>query len=65
MRTPTPLVYILIISYNGEEDVLRLLESLSRSTYPHCRTLLVDNDSKDDGSATETANWSSVKALFD
>jgi GT2 family glycosyltransferase len=48
MMNSWPLVYILIISYNGEKYVLRLLESLSRSTYPNSRTLLIDNNSTDD-----------------
>lgn len=45
--TDAPLVYIIILSWNGRKDTLECLSSLRRISYPHARLLLVDNASTD------------------
>ncbi len=41
-----PLVYIIIVNWNGLEDTLECLESLRNITYPNFRVIVVDNGSK-------------------
>jgi GT2 family glycosyltransferase len=43
----TPLVYILIANWNGKVMTLECLESLRSITYRPCRTLVIDNASRD------------------
>lgn len=47
-----PLVYIIILNYNGAHLTLDCLRSVSRVDYPNLRILIVDNASTD-GSATQ------------
>ncbi len=44
-----PLVYVLVINWNGMEHLEECFDSLLASTYPNARFILVDNAS-DDGS---------------
>ncbi len=43
----SPLVYIVVLSWNGKEDTLECLKSLKEVTYPNHRVLVVDNASTD------------------
>lgn len=43
-----PKVAIIILNWNGADDTLALLESLSHVTYPNFSVTVVDNASKDD-----------------
>ena len=43
----SPLVYVLIINWNGREHLEACFESLLASTYANARFVLVDNASKD------------------
>jgi len=43
----SPLVYIVVLSWNGKEDTLECLKSLKAITYPNHRVLMVDNASTD------------------
>jgi GT2 family glycosyltransferase len=47
-----PLVYCIVLNFNGALDTIECLESLRRITYGNCRTIIVDNGSSD-GSAAE------------
>ena len=47
-----PSVEIIVLNYNGREDTLRCLSSLSRTSYPNFGITLVDQNS-DDGLAQE------------
>ncbi|MBU1298073.1 MAG: glycosyltransferase family 2 protein [Bacteroidetes bacterium] len=47
-----PLVYIIVLSWNGKADTLECLSSLKELVYPNYRVLVVDNASSD-GSAEE------------
>jgi GT2 family glycosyltransferase len=42
-----PLVYVIILTWNGKRDTIACLESLRSVTYPNFRTILVDNASAD------------------
>jgi len=44
---PAPLVYIVVLSWNGREDTLACLESCRAISYPNARVLVVDNGSSD------------------
>ena len=43
----TPLVYIVILNWNGREDTLVCLESVARLGYSNCRVIVADNGSTD------------------
>jgi GT2 family glycosyltransferase len=42
-----PLVYIIIVNWNGREVTLDCLDSLSRLSYKHTKVVVVDNASSD------------------
>ncbi len=44
----TPVIAIIVLNYNGKEDTLECLKSLSRLDYPYYKVYVVDNGSKDD-----------------
>ena len=43
----TPLVYLIVLTWNGKEDTLECLKSLRQLTYKNARILVVDNASID------------------
>lgn len=43
-----PLVYVIILSYNGSKYILKLLNSVYQSVYNNIHVLIVDNHSEDD-----------------
>jgi GT2 family glycosyltransferase len=42
-----PLVYVVMLTWNQQEDTLACLDSLSQVTYPNYRVVVVDNGSTD------------------
>lgn len=42
-----PLVSVVIPMYNNTENVIKILESLTQSNYPHIETIIVDDNSTD------------------
>lgn len=44
-----PLVYVVVLSYNGRKWLRRCLESVLRTDYPNFQVLVVDNGSSDGG----------------
>jgi len=46
--TSDPLVFIIIVNWNGTHDTLACLESLSKISYVNHRIIVVDNASTDD-----------------
>lgn len=48
-RAPSaPLVYVVVLNWNGWQDTMECLQSLSKITYAHSRVIVVDNGSTDD-----------------
>lgn len=45
MSITKPSVYIIILNYNGDDDTIACLESLSCNDYPNYKTVVVDNAS--------------------
>lgn len=43
-----PLVYIILVNYNGYEDTIECVKSLEKVTYRSYKIIIVDNDSNDD-----------------
>jgi GT2 family glycosyltransferase len=46
-ETTTPLVYIILVNWNGKEDTLACLDSLQKIAYTNHKILVVDNASTD------------------
>ncbi|MEI7643897.1 MAG: glycosyltransferase family 2 protein [Chloroflexales bacterium] len=51
-----PLVYLVVLNWNGYADTHECLESLRGLAYPNCRVLVVDNASSDDSPARIAAD---------
>jgi GT2 family glycosyltransferase len=47
-RVDYPLVYIIIVNWNGWQDTINCLDSLEKVSYPNFETLVVDNGSLND-----------------
>ncbi|MFK7899576.1 MAG: glycosyltransferase family 2 protein [Cyclobacteriaceae bacterium] len=47
MSDSSPLVYLIIVNYNSSEHSIELLNSIKRLTYPHKKTIILDNCSTD------------------
>jgi len=43
----TPLVFIIVLNWNGKDDTLECLGSLQQLDYPNFETVVVDNGSTD------------------
>lgn len=43
----SPIVYIIVLTWNGKKDTLECLSSLQRVSYPNTHIILVDNASTD------------------
>lgn len=43
-----PLVSIITVNFNGSEDTLEMIESLTRISYPNIEIIVVDNHSEND-----------------
>jgi GT2 family glycosyltransferase len=48
MQTQFPLVYVIIVNWNGWRDTLQCLASLRELNYPNYKTIVVDNASTDE-----------------
>jgi GT2 family glycosyltransferase len=51
-----PLVYIILLNWNGWKDTIECLESIFRNQYPNYRVIVCDNDSQD-GSLDKIKLW--------
>jgi GT2 family glycosyltransferase len=58
-----PLVYIIILNWNGCEDTLACLASLREVSYPNYRVLLVDNASEDGSVQAVREGYEQVEVL--
>lgn len=43
-----PLVSIVTVNFNGSEDTIEMIESLTRITYPNIEIIVIDNHSEND-----------------
>ncbi len=51
MRMPEPLVFVILVNWNGKNVTIECLDSLAKVSYKNFRIIVVDNASSD-GSAT-------------
>lgn len=58
-----PLVYIIVLNWNGYDDTEECLRSLERVTYPNFKTLVVDNGSSDGSQALVEKNFPGTELL--
>jgi hypothetical protein len=56
----SPVVYAMIINFNGWRDTIECLESVYRSDYPALRVMILDNASRD-GSLDRIREWVDAK----
>lgn len=57
-----PKVSIIILNWNGWQDTLECLESLSKISYPYYEVIVVDNASEDD-SVKKIKEWTKKKSI--
>jgi len=62
-KNEKPLVYIILINWNGLEDTLECLESLRKIAYPKFRVIVVDNGSKDNQADIIKEKFPEVKLI--
>ena len=53
-------VAVIIVNYNGGEQILECLRSLERQTYANYHVVVVDNDSKDGSLEAVRAHFPNV-----
>jgi GT2 family glycosyltransferase len=59
----SPLVYIIVLTWNGKVDTLECLKSLALLTYSNFKTVVVDNASDDGTSEAVRQLYSSVHVI--
>jgi GT2 family glycosyltransferase len=57
-----PLVSVVVLNWNGEEDLSKCLQSLSRQSYPRYEIIVVDNASTD-GSVESAEKYPQAKII--
>ncbi len=58
-----PLVYLVILNWNGYDDTQECLESLRGLAYPNCRIIVVDNASRDDSPDRIAAEYPDIELV--
>ncbi|MGA2682125.1 MAG: glycosyltransferase family 2 protein [Candidatus Bathyarchaeia archaeon] len=61
--TSTPLVYVIVLNYNGVEYLKACLSSLELQTYTNCRIVVYDNASTDDSADFVSKNFPNITLL--
>lgn len=59
-----PLVYIIVLTWNGKKDTLECLSSLKELTYPNYKILVVDNASSDGTQEEVQKQFSDVEYIL-
>jgi GT2 family glycosyltransferase len=59
-----PLVYIVVLTWNGKADTLECLQSLQRLTYSNARILVVDNASEDGTAEAVRLSFPGVELIW-
>jgi GT2 family glycosyltransferase len=62
-KTKTPLVYCIVLNWNGWQDTLVCLASLMLQDYPRLVVVVVDNCSQDDSVARIRQNYPSIELI--
>ena len=57
-----PLVYLIILNWNGMKDTLECLESVRAIDYPNCKIVVVDNGSHDDTTLWINEHYPQIRA---
>ncbi|MGQ9671032.1 MAG: glycosyltransferase [Desulfosoma sp.] len=58
-----PLIAIVVLNWNGKNDTLECLHSLSSANYRNCLSIIVDNGSTDDSVAAIRAAFPDVMII--
>lgn len=58
-----PMVYIIIVNWNGLDDTLECLESLEKINYPSYKIIVVDNGSKNNQADAIKEKFSGVELI--
>jgi GT2 family glycosyltransferase len=58
-----PLVYIIILNWNGRDLTLDCLDSISKVKYENSKVLVVDNNSEDDSVKNISGKFPEVEVL--
>lgn len=58
-----PLIYAIVLNYNGYRDALECLETLKKVAYPNLRILAVDNGSTDGSAAIIAKEFPEIELL--
>ncbi|HDY67076.1 MAG TPA: glycosyltransferase family 2 protein [Candidatus Scalindua sp.] len=58
-----PLVYIIILNWNGWRDTVECVESVLKITYPSYRILIVDNGSTDESAKILSQKFPNIEIL--
>jgi GT2 family glycosyltransferase len=58
-----PLVYIIVLTWNGKKDTLECLSSLKQLVYPNYRVLVVDNASVDGSTEQVKSQFPDVELI--
>ena len=59
----SPLVYIVVLNWNGWQDTVACLRSLELLDYNNCRVLVVDNASSDDSVVRIRGSFATVEVI--
>jgi GT2 family glycosyltransferase len=59
----SPLVFVVLLNWNGWPDTLVCLETVLSSDYPRVRVVVCDNDSQD-GSFDRIRDWAEVRGVL-
>ena len=62
MKKP-PLIFIVILNYNGQYDTIECIKSIRKSSYKHYKIVIVDNGSKDESVSILKREFPDVKLI--
>jgi len=63
MKDSFPLVYVLLLNWNGKDLTIECVDSLLKSNYPNYKILIVDNGSIDDSVKVFKQKYSDVEII--
>lgn len=58
-----PLVYIIILNWNGKEDTIECIDSVKKIDYPNYKIIIVDNGSVDDSVKIFKKKYPKIKII--